>query len=83
VLAIRDSDRLSRVQSRFASNGSTDKTIKILNAKWESFRIDSALDMNANLSHEMAVALQKRANSKRRIHVIDYAPKGKIIKIDP
>lgn len=83
VLAMRDTDRLPRVQSRFSSNGALDKTIQVLNSKWEPFRIDSALDMNGNLSQEIAVAVRKRADNMRRIHVKDYDTKGKIINIDP
>ena len=83
VLGIRDSDRVPRVQSRFVKTGSVDKTVKIISANFEGFRIDSALDMNANLSQEMAIALQKRANSERRILVKDYDTEGKIINIYP
>ena len=83
VLGERTTDRLMRVQTRRVSNGAVDSNRDILNKKWEGFRLDTALDFNANNSQELLVAVKKRANDVRRIHVKDYATGGKVININP
>jgi hypothetical protein len=83
VLALNESDKTVRVQTRLVSNGSLNSTIKILSAQWEGYRLDSALDMNANVSRELAVSLKKRSNNRRRIHIKDFNTRGTIINFTP
>jgi hypothetical protein len=72
VLAIINSNKSIKVQTRRVDNGSLDSTVSILSSTWEGLRLDSALDMNGNNSHELAVSTMKRSSGKRRIHVKDF-----------
>ena len=83
VLAIRPSDNVLRVQSKFVADGSFDDNIVILNSNWEGFRLDVANDISGNVSGEMVVSAIRRADGQRRIHVKDYNSGATTINIAP
>ena len=55
----------------------------ILNANWEGFRLDSALDIDGNSDQEMAFSAIRRSDSVRRIHVKDFASGSTTVNIAP
>jgi hypothetical protein len=85
VLAVRPTDNVIRVQSKFVSDGSFDDNIVILNSNWEAFRMDVAQDMTTpgNMSEEMVISAIRRADAVRRIHVKDYSSAATTINIAP
>ena len=83
VLAVIGSNNSIKVQTRRASNGSLVSTVSILSSTWEGLRLDSSVDMNANMSHEFVAATRKRSNDKRRVQVKDYQTKQVILNVFP
>jgi hypothetical protein len=83
VLAIRHSDDLVRVLTLLVSNGAFQSNRTVLNSNWEGLRLASAYDMNGNDFQELLVAMRKRADGIRRIHVKDYDTSATILNISP
>ena len=81
VLAVRESANDLRLQTRLVSSGMLDTTIQFPSGNWEGLRLDSVRDVDANISHELAVATWNRATDMRRILIKDYATGSTTLKI--
>ena len=83
VLAVRLSDQVIRVQSRFVGDGAFDTNIVILNTNWKGLRLDMAPDISGNMAPELVIVAVRRANSIRRIHIKDFETRDTTINIAP
>ena len=83
VLATRSSDKVARVQTRRISDGSFDRNIAVLNANWQTFRLDTSPDIGGSNAQEMVISATRRADGVGRIHVKDYGTGATTINIAP